>query len=103
MCYGQYSHPSSYSLYTFRPTSVALKCHYALVAINTSPSFTAPSGKLVVVDLQFSPTIVLEIDLNGQPDAVEVSPDGKWAVIAIENERDEDLGDGEIPQPPPGL
>ena len=42
------------------------------------------------------------IELGGQPDSVAVSPDGSFIVIAIENERDEDLGDGEIPQMPAG-
>jgi hypothetical protein len=32
-----------------------------------------------------------------------VSPDGRYAAVAIENERDEDLGDGRPPQYPPGF
>ena len=43
------------------------------------------------------------IDLGGQPDSVVVSPDGAYAAIAIENERDEDLNDGKIPQLPAGV
>lgn len=42
------------------------------------------------------------MDLGGQPDSIAVSPDGNYAVIAIENERDEDLGDGVLPQLPGG-
>lgn len=47
-------------------------------------------------------TILREMDVGGQPDSVAVSPDGKWAAVAIENERDEGLGDGAPPQMPAG-
>ena len=36
----------------------------------------------------------------GQPDSIAVSPDGGFVAVAIENERDEDLGDGRVPQLP---
>jgi hypothetical protein len=41
--------------------------------------------------------------LGGQPDSVAISPDGRFAAIAIQNERDEDVNDGELPQPPAGF
>ena len=84
------------------PTSVAVKGRLALVAVNTSPNFTEPSGKLVVVNIQ-TKKIVAEFDLGGQPDSIAVSPDQRFAAIAIENERDEDLGDGRPPQAPGGF
>ena len=84
------------------PTSVALFGNHALVAVNTSPSFSAPSGKLVVVDVSMK-TIITTIDLNGQPDSISISPDKRYAAIAIENERDEDMGDGRPPQAPAGF
>lgn len=84
------------------PTSVAVFGDLALVAVNTSPSFLAPSGHLNVVDIA-SQTIVATHPLAGQPDSVAISPDGKYAAVVIENERDEDLGDGEPPQSPSGL
>lgn len=84
------------------PTSVAVLRDFALVAVNTSPSFVHPSGMLVVFHIK-SGHIVATFDLGGQPDAVSVSPDGNYAAIAIENERDEDLGDGSPPQLPPGF
>ena len=34
---------------------------------------------------------------------MDVSKDEQYIVIAIENERDEDLGDGVLPQMPPGF
>lgn len=86
------------------PTSVAVHGKYALVGVNTSEDFVSPSGKLVVVDISVitKPLVVREISLGGQPDSVAVSPNGTYAAIAIENERDEDLNDGFIPQLPAG-
>ncbi|MEB3357305.1 MAG: esterase-like activity of phytase family protein [Synechococcales bacterium] len=84
------------------PTSVAVLDNYALVAVNTSPDFINPSGQLRAVDIS-SQTIVRSWDIGGQPDSIAVSPDGNYAVIAIENERDEDFEDGGIPQLPPGF
>ena len=83
------------------PTSVAIRDGYAVAAVNTSSSFTNPSGKVVVIDM-WDYKVVKEIALAGQPDAVSISPNGKFAAVAIENERDEDLNDGLIPQYPAG-
>lgn len=84
------------------PTSVKIVGDLALVVVNTSTSFTAPSGRLVVVDVR-SREIVAEHDLGGQPDSIDVSPDGRYAAVAIENERDEDVNGGAIPQLPAGF
>ena len=83
------------------PTSVAITQRYALVGVNTSSSFISPSGKLVVIDLK-TRAMVAELDMQGQPDAVAVSPDGRYAAVAVENERDEDVNDGDLPQAPSG-
>jgi hypothetical protein len=83
------------------PTSVATIEGYALVAVNTSESFTDPSGQLAIVDVKRR-EIVKRIELAGQPDSVAVSPDRRYVAIVIENERDEDVGDGLIPQAPAG-
>src|SRR5690606_20680344 len=53
-------------------------------------------------------TRVHSIDLGGQPDSIAISPDGSFAAIAIENQRDEEAtppgGDeGDLPQPPTGF
>lgn len=61
-----------------------------------------PSGLLQIVDLQ-SRTIIRTIPLGGQPDSVAVSPDKRFAAIVIENERNEDLGNGSPPQLPSGF
>lgn len=83
------------------PTSVAVHGPHALVAVNTSADFVHPSGELAVIDIA-SRSLVATLPLGGQPDSVAVSPDGRHAAIAIENERDEDLGDGAPPQLPAG-
>ncbi|TIP79607.1 MAG: alkaline phosphatase, partial [Mesorhizobium sp.] len=56
---------------------------------------------LTVIDLA-SKAIESTCDLGGQPDSLAFSKDGKFLAIAIENERDEELNDGEIPQMPAG-
>jgi hypothetical protein len=84
------------------PTSVDILGQFALGAVDTSASFTEPSGVLVVVDLR-TRTVAATHDLGGQPDSVDISKDGRYAAIAIENERDEDVNDGEIPQAPAGF
>jgi hypothetical protein len=84
------------------PTSVDILGRLALVAVNTSKSFVEPSGVLVVVNLK-TRAVVATHDLGGQPDSIDISHDGRYAAVAIENERDEDVNDGEIPQLPAGF
>ena len=83
------------------PTSVSVTNRYVLAGVNTSSSYTAPSGTLATVDLA-KQKIISRCDLGGQPDSVAVSRDKKYVAIAIENERDEDLNDGVLPQLPAG-
>ncbi len=88
------------------PTSVTVKGGYALVGVNTSASFTEPSGELVVIDIE-SRSVVRIFDMGGQPDSTAVSPDGRFAAVVIENERDEDVEvsgvEGGLPQLPAGF
>lgn len=83
------------------PTSLVILDPLVLVGVNTSESFTEPSGKLVVVHRNRQ-EIVAEYELGGQPDSLALAPDRKRAAIVIENERDEDFNDGIIPQLPAG-
>src|SRR5690349_19355239 len=83
------------------PTSVAHLGHLLLAGVNTRESFTDPSGELVVIDDR-SRKVVRTIDLGGQPDSVAVAPSGRYIAVAIENERDEDVNDGALPQLPAG-
>ena len=83
------------------PTSVAVIGETAYVAINTSESYTQPSGRFLAIDIASGETVA-SCDLPGQPDSVAKSGDGAFLAVAIENERDEDLNDGVIPQLPAG-
>ena len=94
--------PAGYLALEGEPTSVAVSSNYVLAAINTSASYTQPSGFLATISLE-NRTVLSSCDLGGQPDSVAVSKDGKYAAIAIENERDEELNEGELPQLPAGF
>jgi alkaline phosphatase len=83
------------------PTSVVVVGGKVLAGVNTSQSFTEPSGNLTVIDLA-SKAIDKSCDLGGQPDSVALSADKSFVAIAVENERDEDVNDGAIPQMPSG-
>ena len=95
--------PKALGALTFdgEPTSVASAGSKVLAAVNTSESKTKPSGVLAVVDLA-TKKVDLTCDLGGQPDSIAVSKDKTFAAIAIENERDEDVNDGALPQMPAG-
>lgn len=88
------------------PTAVSVSGQYALVGVDTSSSYTDPNGHLAVLDLA-TRTVVATVDLAGQPDSVQTSPDGRYAAVAIENERDEEVVvdevEGGLPQAPAGL
>ena len=83
------------------PTSLAVHGAYALIVVNTSSDYVDVSGELAVVDIA-SRSLIQTVALDGQPDSIAISPDGAYAAVVIENERDEDLGDGEPPQAPGG-
>ncbi|SNT34677.1 esterase-like activity of phytase family protein [Tropicimonas sediminicola] len=84
------------------PTSVAIIGDRAYVGVNTSESYTDPSGHLAVIDIA-GKEIVGTCDLGGQPDSVAAAKDGSYVVVAIENERDEEAGDGRVGQMPAGF
>ena len=83
------------------PTTSVVIGGKAYVGVNTSESKANPSGHLAVVDIA-SRKVEAKYDLGGQPDSITKSPDGSYLAIAIENERDEDVNDGAIPQMPAG-
>lgn len=93
--------PAGFLALDGEPTSVTVIGPKAYVGVNTSESYTDPSGHLAVVDLA-SKEVEATCDVGGQPDSVAKSKDGAMIAIAIENERDEDLNDGVIPQLPEG-
>ena len=83
------------------PTAVSIIGNTAFVGLNTSESYTAPSGAIVAIDLAAG-DVTASCDLGGQPDSTAVAHDGSFVTVAIENERDEDLGDGRVGQAPGG-
>jgi hypothetical protein len=83
------------------PTSVTVIGGRVLVTVDTTEDFTAPTGYLSVIDIA-SKTVESTCDLGGQPDAIAQSRDGKIVAISMENQRDEDFGDGGLPQLPGG-
>lgn len=96
------------------PTSVkAIGNHILVVVDTTDGQFTSPSGKIVVLDAT-SHQVLRNIALSGQPDSIDITPDGKVGVIAMENQRDEEAKPGtgsgggkagkkgDLPQLPPG-
>ncbi|MEO1308273.1 MAG: esterase-like activity of phytase family protein, partial [Pseudomonadota bacterium] len=83
------------------PTSVVIQNGFAIVGVNTSKSFTEPSGYAASINI-VEGNETDRCDLGGQPDSVGAAPDGSFVAIAIENERDEDAGDGRTGQLPGG-
>ncbi len=107
---------------TDSPTSVAIVGDNALVVVDEStypgledtpwedlpPADGVRDGRLDVVALAGEHEEIASIPLLGQPDSIAISPDGRYAAIAIENQRNEavtpDGGDeGDLPQPPAGF
>lgn len=83
------------------PTTAHIVGGKAFVGVNTSQSYTSPSGRLAVIDMATAKEVA-SCDLGGQPDSVAIAPDGSFLAVAIENERDEEAGDGGLPQMPAG-
>lgn len=83
------------------PTSVAIAGTTAFVAVNTSADYVNTGGALLTLDVA-TRQITASCDLGGQPDSVAIAPDRSFLAVAIENERDEDLNDGSLPQMPAG-
>jgi hypothetical protein len=83
------------------PTTAKIIGGMAFAGVNTSADYVNTSGKMVAIDLA-TKAITGECELGGQPDSVAAAKDGSFLAIAIENERDEDLNDGKLPQMPAG-
>ncbi|OFB38085.1 alkaline phosphatase [Mycolicibacterium sp. (ex Dasyatis americana)] len=91
-----------------QPTSVAAVGEFVLVVVDTTGGdFAHPSGRVDIVRTA-DRTRVHSIDLGGQPDSIAISPDGSFAAIAMENQRNEEFTppgkeEGDLPQPPTGF
>jgi hypothetical protein len=80
------------------PTSVKVVGAHALVAVSTGTR-AEPKGHVAVVDLARR-EVVATCDVQGQPDSVAASPDQRFLAVAVENERDEEVAEGKLPQLP---
>lgn len=85
-----------------RPTAVDVVGDLALVVVDTTVAVAKPSGVLQVVDLG-TRKVVASHDLGGMPDLVDVADDGRYAAITIENEKNDAVNRGELPQYPGGF
>ena len=83
------------------PTSAVVIGGTALVGVVTSPSKDKPAGHVAIVDLA-TKAVSATCDLGGQPDSLVLSPDRKFLAVVIENERDEEVNEGVLPQLPGG-
>lgn len=83
------------------PTSVVITQGHALVAVNASKSFAEPDGHIAVVNLK-TRRVTDTCRLFGQPDSVALDKNAQHLLVAIENERDEKLNKGKLPQLPAG-
>ena len=85
------------------PTCVVVSGAHVLAGVDSSDgNYTNPSGQLVVMSLA-TQQIIATLDVGGQPDSIMKSPSGKHLVVVIENQREEELGNGENPQMPAGF
>ncbi len=94
--------PAGYLKFDGEPTSVTIVGNKAFVAVNTRKDFINQTGELAIVDLA-SKSVDLTCPLPGQPDSTAHNAAGTLVAIAIENERDEEVNDGMIPQLPAGM
>jgi len=84
------------------PHDIAAAGSFALVTVDTSANYIYPSGELAIFNID-SRNLVNTLTLDGQPESVSISPNQRYAVITIENQRDAALGDGAPPQTPAGF
>lgn len=94
--------PLGATLLDGEPTSVVFVRDKVFAAVNTSKSYTEPSGRLAIINAH-DKSVQKYCELGGQPDSIALSPDKTRIAIAIENERNEDMNDGELPQLPAGF
>jgi hypothetical protein len=84
------------------PTSVVILGERAFAVVVTSgDNFKEPAGHLATIDLT-SKQVTAKCELGGQPDSITLTKDKGKLAIVIENERDEKLNKGDLPQLPGG-
>lgn len=84
------------------PTSVVILGERAFaVVVSSGDNFKEPAGHLASIDLK-TKQVVAKCELGGQPDSITLTKDKGRLAIVIENERDEKLNKGDLPQLPAG-
>lgn len=82
-------------------TSVVISRGKILAAVDASKQFFQPEGHLATIDIA-SRKVLDKCNLQGQPDSVALDKTGSHIVVVMENQRDEALNKGVIPQTPAG-
>lgn len=84
------------------PTSVVILGERAFaVVVSSGDNFKEPAGHLATIDLR-TRQVAAKCELGGQPDSITLTKDKGKLAIVIENERDEKLNKGDLPQLPGG-
>lgn len=84
------------------PTSVVILGERAFaVVVSSGDNFKEPAGHLATIDLK-TKQVTAKCELGGQPDSITLTKDKGKLAIVIENERDEKLNKGDLPQLPAG-
>jgi len=66
------------------PTSLAIKDNFAIVTVDRPETSGLSNGSLEIVNLA-SRVVARSISIAGNPDSVAISPDGNYALVAVEN------------------
>lgn len=83
------------------PTSVVILRGKIMAAVDSSKLFYQPEGHLVAIDIA-TRKVIEKCNLQGQPDSIALDKMGRNIVVVLENQRDEALNKGTIPQLPAG-
>lgn len=83
------------------PTSVVFLGNKIVAAVDASKLFFQPEGHLVTIDIA-TRKVVESCNLQGQPDSIALDKLGRNIVVVLENQRDEGLNKGALPQLPAG-
>lgn len=82
-------------------TSVVILRGKILAAVDTSKQFVQPEGHLATIDIA-TRKVIDKCNLHGQPDSVALDKTARNIVVVMENQRDEALNKGAMPQLPAG-
>ena len=83
------------------PTSLVILRGKIMAAVDASKLFYQPEGHLVTIDIA-TRKVIDKCNLQGQPDSIALDKMGRNIVVVLENQRDEALNKGAIPQLPAG-